>query len=257
MAHPPPSAAAAIDSAARSGNSQGRSRPLHTALAAALASAAAGAAVEAVAIAAAGVLVAVAQVAAEAEEQLVDLDMVGFGTQAETVEIRASAGAERGCTFAAKVVVVGLAVMRSFASAAWLVGRVGLGCCRRSSSLRSLHLRRSRVVLVGDKIAGGIVGSGLGAGVAVMTAGSCCWVALVGTGSGMVVMAVALEDIAPEIVPVLGRAVVACFGNLLHNAIVGDRMDPIGVHYPCNSSRPHHLGRRTVCWGIGSTQGAV
>jgi hypothetical protein len=87
----------------------------------------------------------------------------------------------------------------------------------------------------------GIVGSELlGAGVAVMIVGSCCWVALVGIDSGMVATVVAPEDIALGIVQGFDRAAVMCFGNLLHNAIVGDRMDPIGVHYPCNSSRPHH-----------------
>lgn len=101
--------------------------------------------------------------------------MVGSGTQAETVETRASAAAERGCTFAVKGVVVGLAVMRSFASAAWVVVRAELGCCRCNSSLRSLRLTPSRVVLVGDMIAEeGIVGSGLGAGAAVTAVGSCC-----------------------------------------------------------------------------------
>lgn len=69
----------------------------------------------------------------------------------------------------------------------------------------------------------------------------------------MVEMVVAPEDIAPEIVPVLGRIAVACFDSPPHNAIVGVHTDPTVMHFPCNSSRPHHLGRRTVCWGIGST----
>jgi hypothetical protein len=158
--------------------------------------------------------------------------------------------AVRGCTFVEKGVLVAGGVVAVV---------VGLGCCRRSSSLRFRHRILSMQVLGEDKIAEvDIAGWRPVVGVAAMIAGRRCWATVVATSSGMVVMVVALEDIDHVIVRVLDMAVAVLVGSLPRSAIAVCRMGRIELRCLCNSSRLLvHSGRQTEYWGIGSTSDAV
>jgi hypothetical protein len=222
MAHPQPSVAAAIGSAAPKENSQAHTLPPHTALAAMPGSVVVGG-VAAIAAVGAVLVVVVAQVGLA-----VGLGMVNFDMFVVEREARGDfAVAERGCTSAAKAALVaGKAAM------------VVVDCYRRSSSLHSRHRILSMGELAEDMIVEqGIVGSRLGAGVEAMVVGKWCWVAVAEISWGMAAMVVALEDTDHGIVQGLDMAVAVLVGSRLRNAIAVYRMGPTELRYLCNSFR--------------------
>lgn len=264
---------------ARPGSSLGRSRPLRTVLLGSSCSAAATAAAAAVlgaaavvvaAIAAAGVrpVVAVGLGVGEAHSLL---GTEGYATQLQAVQgvrlalVVAAAVVRRDCTSAA--MKTGVAGKCSFVC----VESAQVRCCRRSSSLRSRRQRRlMRLLGVGRwKIVEGIVGSILGAAVAVTgAAGMMCWAVAAGAphrrctkpGLGMVVMVAGVVGTGREalhrtavVLMTVDRIEGTAAGAETGSWVVVAHMDLTVLHYlssrfRCLETRVHQKGSGNKRW---------